>query len=79
MGIILSDLVTGDYRQKGVFVDGPDEWLLKLSRVVDAINFRHGPDKIRLASQLYSPDWPMQQKYLSRRYATRWEEILEAR
>jgi DNA polymerase V len=25
VGIILSDLVLGDYRQKGIFVEGPDE------------------------------------------------------
>ena len=79
VGIILADLMPGDYRQKGVFVDGPDERLLKLAGVVYAINDQHGADKLRLASQLYSPDWPMQQTYLSRRYTTRWEEILEAK
>lgn len=78
VGIILSDLVPGDYRQKGVFVEGPDERLIKLATVMDKINDRYGRDKLRLASQLYNPDWPMKPQYLSRCYTTRWEDILVA-
>ena len=76
VGIILTDLVPGDYRQKGVFVEGPNEKLLALSCVVDKLNYRFGQDKLRLASQMYNPDWPMKPAYLSQRYTTRWEEIL---
>jgi DNA polymerase V len=79
VGIMLTDLVPSDYRQKGVFVDGPNEKLLALSGVVDKLNRRYGQDKLRLASQLYNPDWPMKQQWLSKRYTTRWEEILTAK
>lgn len=79
VGIMLSDLVPGDYRQKGVFVEGPNEKLMALSSVVDKINRRYGQDKLRLASQQYNPNWPMKQNYLSKRYTTRWEDILEAK
>ncbi|GAB3899950.1 Y-family DNA polymerase [Spirosoma agri] len=79
VGIMLSDLVPGDYRQKGVFVEGPNEKLIALSSVVDKVNRRYGQDKLRLASQQYNPDWPMKQKYLSKRPTTRWEDILEAK
>jgi DNA polymerase V len=75
---MLTDLVPGDYRQKGVFVEGPNEKLLALAGVVDRLNHRFGQDKLRLASQRYNPDWPMQQQWLSKRYTTRWEEILLA-
>ena len=78
VGIRLSDLVPGDYRQKGVLVEGPNEKLLALSSVVDQVNRRYGQDKLRLASQQYNPDWPMKQTYLSKRYTTRWDDILEA-
>ncbi|GAB3788022.1 Y-family DNA polymerase [Spirosoma horti] len=79
VGVMLSDLVPGDYRQKGVFIDGPDEKLIKLSAVVDKMNRRYGQDKLRLASHQYNPDWPMKQKYLSKRPTTRWDDILEAK
>ena len=76
VGVILTDLVSADYRQKGVFVEGPNEKLLTLLGVVDQLNRRYGQDKLRLASQRYNPDWPMKPQYLSKRYTTRWEEIL---
>ncbi|SFE31589.1 Y-family DNA polymerase [Spirosoma endophyticum] len=79
IGVMLTDLVPFDYRQKGVFVDGPNEKMLQLFTVVDRLNRRYGQDKLRLASQQYNPDWPMKQKYLSPRYTTRWEDILEAK
>lgn len=78
VGVMLTALVPTDYRQIGVFVAGPNEKLLKLSGVVDKLNCRYGQDKLRLASQLYNPDWPMKQQYLSKRYTTRWDEILTA-
>lgn len=77
VGIILTALVPADYRQKGIFVEGPNEKLFKLSSVVDKLNYCFGQDKLRLASQLYNPDWLMQRQFLSRRYTTQWKEIIE--
>lgn len=37
VGIMLTDLVPADYRQKGLFVDGPNEKTLKLAKVVDQL------------------------------------------
>jgi DNA polymerase V len=79
VGVILSNLVPDTYRQKGVFVEGPNERLIKLAKVVDRINHRHGQDRVRLASQDFNPDWTMKQQFLSKRYTTRWEEILVAK
>lgn len=76
VGIILTDLVPVDYRQKGLFVEGPDERMIRLSSVIDKLNYKFGQDKLRLGSQLYNPDWPMKQEYLSKRYTTDWKEIL---
>jgi DNA polymerase V len=56
MGLILSNYVPAKYRQKGVLVDGPDERLLKLSGVIDRLNYRHGRYFVRLASQNPLPD-----------------------
>lgn len=79
VGIMLTDLVAADYRQMGVFTKGPDERLIRLSAVMDKVNKRYGHDTLRLASQMYNPDWPMKQKYLSPRYTTRWDDILEVK
>ncbi|WP_460905463.1 Y-family DNA polymerase [Spirosoma areae] len=76
VGIILNNIVPADFRQKGIFVEGPNEKQLKLSALVDKLNYRYGQDKLRLASKLYNPDWPMKQQWLSKRYTTRWDEIL---
>ncbi|UHG93250.1 Y-family DNA polymerase [Spirosoma oryzicola] len=79
VGIILSDLVPADYRQKGVFVEGPNEQLIKLAGVVDKLNYRYGKSTIRLASQMKDPEWVMKQEWLSKRYTTRWDDILVAK
>ncbi|GAB4000100.1 hypothetical protein GCM10028807_52050 [Spirosoma daeguense] len=76
VGIMLTDLVAEDYRKTTLFTSGPDERLLKLAKVVDKVNYRYGKDKLRLASQLYNPEWPYHQKYLSPCYTTRWEDVL---
>ncbi|GAB3894783.1 hypothetical protein [Spirosoma agri] len=57
VGVMLTSLVPAGYRQKGIFVNGPSEKLIKLAGVVDKINHWHGQDKLRLASPMYSPDW----------------------
>ena len=79
VGVMLTDLVDKDYRQGGLFTYGPDERLMHLSSVMDKVNKRYGHDTLRMAFQLYNPDWPMKPKYLTPRYTTRWEDILEVK
>ena len=79
VGIIMSNLVPVDHRQKGVFVEGPDERLIRLAGVMDKLNHRHGRDRVRLASQGSDPDWGHRQEYLSPCYTTRWKDILKAK
>ncbi|MVM37676.1 DUF4113 domain-containing protein [Spirosoma sp. HMF3257] len=79
VGIMLTDLVPADFRQIGVFTKGPDERLIRLSQVMDKVNRRYGHDKLRMASQMYNPEWPMKQKFVSPRYTTCWEDILEVK
>ena len=79
VGVMLTDLVPADFRQVGVFAEGPDERLIKLSAAVDTVNKRYGHDTLRMASQFYNPEWPMKPRYLTPRYTTRWEEILEVK
>jgi DNA polymerase V len=63
VGIMLIALVPADYRQMGVFTQGPYEQLIRLSTVVDKVNKQYGQDKLGMASQMYNLEWPMHQKY----------------
>ncbi|CCH55895.1 DNA polymerase V [Fibrisoma limi BUZ 3] len=78
VGVMLSDLVADDFKQEGIFNEGPDPKLAKLAKVVDQLNYKHGRDKVRLAVQGYSPEWHMKQQLMSPRYTTRWKDILKA-
>ncbi|MBD2752639.1 Y-family DNA polymerase [Spirosoma validum] len=79
VGVMLTDLVPADFRQAGVFTAGPDERLIRLAKTMDKVNKRYGRDTLRMASQLYNPEWPMKPTYLTPRYTTRWEDILEVK
>ncbi|WP_093832835.1 DUF4113 domain-containing protein [Spirosoma endophyticum] len=52
---------------------------MKVSAATDKVNKGYGHDKLRLVSQQHNPEWPMKQNYLSPRYTTRWDDILEVK
>ncbi|HLL97309.1 MAG TPA: Y-family DNA polymerase [Spirosoma sp.] len=77
VGIILSDLVPDDHRQRGLFTEQPNERLGTLSKVMDTVNQRYGRDRLRLASAGYDPTWHHRRAYLSPCYTTKWKDILK--
>ena len=77
VGVMLTGLVPADYRQQGIFTNGPDERLIKLSNVIDRINHQHGRDKVRLAAAGYDPTWKHKRQWMSPCYTTDWKEILK--
>ena len=79
VGVILSGLVPVGHRQGDVFTSGPDERLVKLSTVIDKINYRHGRDTVRVAGAGFDPSWQHKRQWMSPRYTTRWKEILTVR
>ena len=79
VGVMLLGLVPADYRQGGIFVSGPDERLLTLSRVIDRINNRYGRDKVRIVGAGYDPSWHHKRQWMSPRYTTVWKEILSVK
>ncbi|MBC8155778.1 MAG: DUF4113 domain-containing protein [Bacteroidetes bacterium] len=76
VGVILSGLVPIDHRQGNVFTSGPDERLVKLSKIIDKLNSRYGRDKLRIAGAGYDPTWHHKQQWMSPCYTTRWKDIL---
>ncbi len=79
VGVMLTGLVPTDHRQSGVFTNGPDERLVKLSGVIDKLNYRHGRDRVRLAGAGYDPSWHHKRQFMSPRYTTQWKEILRVK
>ena len=79
VGIMLSGLVPAGHRQQELFTSGPDERLIKLAKVMDRVNARHGRDRLRLAAAGYDPSWHHKQQWMSPRYTTQWNEIMSVR
>ena len=64
VGVMLTGLVPANHRQGDLLTNGPDDRQIKLSRVVDRLNYRHGRDKVRLAGAGYDPSWHHRQQWI---------------
>jgi DNA polymerase V len=76
-GVVFSDLVSEKSVQLSLF-ESPEDVAKEreLMKTVDAINRRLGREKVFLASSGVGRGWKMKQERLSRRYTTRWDELL---
>jgi len=75
-GIFLSDIVPDTETQQSLVVSVNSERQLRLMEAVDQINRKHGRHTIRPLAMGYSQAWQMKQQRLSKRYTTRWDELL---
>jgi DNA polymerase V len=55
----------------------PDEKNLVLAETMDKLNHKYGRNTIFTAGEGIKRPWTMKQEYLSRRFTTSWNEILE--
>jgi DNA polymerase V len=81
-GVMVMDLVPDTCRQLNLFGEGeggPEviERNRQLMLTVDRVNKVMGQSTLRLGPVGASPGWGMRREKLSRRYTTRWDEILE--
>ena len=76
-GVILSDIIPQDQVQMNIFNDTDRLKQKNLFKVVDRINSTDGRDTIRLASQGKERKWKLKQERLSKRYTTKWNDLLE--
>jgi DNA polymerase V len=79
VGVILNDIIPDDIHQGNLFAEFPTAKSLHIGKAIDRINRKHGRDKVRLASQLQTPDWSMVRDSLSRQYTTDWKQLLKAK
>ncbi len=76
-GVIVSGLIPENQVQLNIFDKTNRAKLKDLYEIVDMINETFGRDTIKLASQGRDRKWKLKQEKLSKRYITRWDEILE--
>lgn len=75
-GVIVSELVPDEGRQKTLWQGEADDRMEKLMRVMDRLNTSGDHDLLKFAVQGNGSNWKMRQHNLSPRYTTKWKEIL---
>ena len=76
-GIMLLDLVPENYKQAHFFAQNDDDSQDNFMNVVDNLNKSMGPKTIFYLSQGINKEWQMRCSNRSKRYTTKWSEILE--
>lgn len=76
-----AEVLLQDLRQRGEFIadlfaEAPRPGADRLMAVVDQINARVGRGTVRLGRVPAAPEWAMKREMMSRRYTTRWDELL---
>ena len=75
-GVVLFELTPADQNNLNLF-EQPDEKNLILAQTMDKLNYKYGRNTIFTAGEGIKRPWTMKQEYLSRRFTTNWNEILE--
>ena len=75
-GVILFELSPANQINSNFF-EQPDEKNLALVETMDKLNYRYGRNTIFTAGEGIKRPWTMKQEYLSRKFTTNWNEILE--
>lgn len=76
-GVIVSDIVPETEIQGNLFYKKDSACLKKIHKVMDEINQAKGQDTLRIAAQGFSKKWCLKNHFLSQRYTTRWDELIE--
>lgn len=77
-GVMFDEIEPRGRAQLGLFDDKRDV-SVRLMLAVDTINRQFGNDAIRVASCGRRPHWRMRREKLSRRFTTRFDELLQVR
>ena len=77
VGVILLDLAPAAAIQGSLFLTPDDPRRVALMAAVDGINVRHGRDRVRFAGSGLDRPWKLRAAFLSRRYTTRWDELVQ--
>ncbi len=78
-GVMLGGLVPDQSIQANLFLPETKNSSRKLMDMVDNVNFSMRDDVLKFASSGTTRDWKMRQELRSKRYTTRWDELMEVR
>lgn len=78
-GVIVSGIIPADQVQGSLFDRTDRKKLNRADAVMDKINHFYGRNTVKLAAQGYSKKWKLNNNYLSRRFTTNWNELMEIR
>jgi len=78
-GVMLSGIVPDNSIQGNMFLPENKNCERKLMDMIDNVNFSQRDDVLKFAASGTTRDWKMQQRLMSKRYTTRWNELFEVR
>lgn len=78
-GVMLGGLVPDQSIQANLFQSQRKNGSRKLMDMVDNVNFSMRDDVLKFASSGTTRNWKMRQELRSKRYTTRWDELMEVR
>jgi DNA polymerase V len=78
-GVMLSGIVPDNSIQGNMFLPENKNCERKLMNMIDNVNFSQRDDVLKFAASGTTRDWKMQQKLMSKRYTTRWNELFEVK
>lgn len=78
-GVMLSGLVPDHSIQANLFLSATKNSSKKLMDMVDNVNFSMRDDVLKFAASGTTRDWKMRQELRSKRYTTRWDELMEVK
>lgn len=76
-GVMLSGIVPDNSIQGNLFASETKNCERKLMDMIDNVNFSQRDDVLKFAASGTTRNWKMQQNFISNRYTTRWDELLE--
>ncbi len=75
-GVILSGIVPEENRQLSLFEAGEYHKHRQIMKIMDKINTATGKEILKIGAQGQSRAWRLKQEHRSRRYTTRWDELI---
>ncbi len=76
-GVLISGISPDKHRQLSLFEDTDYEQHKKIMSVMDKINAKNGYKLLKIAAEGQSRAWRLKQEHRSKRYTTRWQELIE--
>lgn len=79
VGVMATGLIPEKELQLNMFIDSVNPNYKTVNNTLDRLNKIYGRGTIRMAAEGYNKKWNMKQEHLSKRYTTRWADIIKVK